>query len=95
VSSSPSEITAPLKTRVGALSLRKVEEMGSGEPLREGFDSRLFRGEGGKGEQDRREFQRRIDLALSEVEKLALEESEGEMTDGENEVLSPRVRVGV
>ena len=80
---------------MGALSLRKVEEMGSGEPLREGFDSRVFRGEGGKGEQDRREFQRRIDLALSEVEKLALEESEGEMTDGENEVLSPGVRVGV
>jgi hypothetical protein len=77
------------------LSLRKVEEMGSGEPLREGFDPRIYRTEAGKGEQDRREFQRRIDLALSEVEKLALEESDGEITDGENEVLSPGVRVGV
>ena len=80
---------------MGALSLRKVEEMGSGEPLREGFGSRIFRTEAGKGEQDRRELQRRIDLALSEVEKLALEESDGEITDGENEVLSPGVRVGV
>jgi len=64
--------------------------MGSGQPLREGFDPRIYRTEAGKGEWDRREFQRRIDLALSEVEKLALEES-----DGENEVLSPGVRVGV
>ena len=64
--------------------------MGSGEPLREGYDFRIFRSE---GHQDRREFQRRIDLALSEVEKLALEESDGEITDGENEVLSPAVRV--
>jgi len=93
VSSSPSETTAPLKTRVGAFSLRKVEEMGAGELLREGFDSRIFRGEGGKGDQDRRELQRRIDLALSEVEKLALEESDGEISDGESEVLSPGVRV--
>ena len=79
---------------MGALSLRKVEEMGSGEPLREGFDSRIYRSEG-KGEQDRREFQRQIDFALSEVEKLALEESDGEITDGENEVLSRAVRVAV
>ena len=80
VSSSPSE-TLLLKTR-GALSLRKVEEMGSGEPLRERFDTRIFRAEA-KGEIERREFQRRIDLALSEVEKLALEESDAEGSDVE------------
>jgi len=81
VASSPSEVTLPLKTR-GVLSLRKVEEMGSGEPLRQGFDSRIFRVEMERGKDiDREEFQRRIDLALSEVEKLALEESDGEVED--------------
>jgi hypothetical protein len=82
---SSSSETLPLKTR-GALSLRKVEEIGSGGPLRERFDTRIFRVEA-KGEIERREFQRRIDLALSEVEKLALEESDIEGSDGENEVL--------
>lgn len=81
VSSSPNEVTLPLKTR-GALSLRKVEEMGSGEPLRQGFDSRIFRVEMERAKDiDREEFQRRIDLALSEVEKLAMEESDGEPED--------------
>ena len=85
VSSSPSEITLPLKPRMAPFSSRKFENMGRREPLRAELDWRIFRGEG-KAEQDRREFQRRIDLALSEVEKLALEESDGEMTDGEYEV---------
>ena len=77
----------------GGLSLRKVEEMGSGRSFREGFDMRIFRGEGKEAE--RREFQRRIDLALSEVEKLALEESDGEVSDGENEGLTPVILVTV
>jgi hypothetical protein len=85
IASSPGDSALPLKMK--GLSLRKVEEMGSGEALREGFDLRVY----GKGEiEQRREFQRRIDLALSEVEKLALEESDGEGSDGENEVLAPR-----
>ena len=92
VSSSSSEIAPPLKTR-GGLSLRKVEEMASAEPFREGFDTRIFRSEL-KGEVERREFQRRIELALSEVEKLALEESDAEISDGEDdEILAPTVRV--
>jgi hypothetical protein len=82
--SSPADGIPPLKVR-SALSARKIEEMGSGEPLREGFDPRIYRVE--KGEMERREFQRRIDFALSEVEKLALEESDGEDgSDNENEI---------
>ena len=92
VSSSPGETTAPLKMRGRQLSLRKVEEMGSGEPLKEHFDAKIFGAEG-KSEFDRQEFRRRIDLALSEVEKLALEESEGEFSDGENDILKPAVRM--
>jgi hypothetical protein len=66
--------------------------MGGGEPLRERFDtsqrfdSRIYRS--GK-EDERREFQRRIDLALSEVEKLALEESDVEGDDDGEGVLVP------
>lgn len=86
VSSSPSETTLPLKPR-GGLSLRKVEEMGSGEPLRDGFNTRFFRT--APKEDERREFQRRIDLALSEVEKLALEESDVEGDDDGEGVLGP------
>jgi len=92
VASSPAEQTAPLKTRAGVLSLRKIEEMGSGEPLREGFDARMYRSEH-KAEARKLAFQRRIDLALSEVEKLALEESDGELSDGENEILAPGLQV--
>jgi hypothetical protein len=56
--------------------------MGTGEPLRQGFDSRIFRVEMERAKDiDREEFQRRIDLALSEVEKLAMEESDGELED--------------
>jgi hypothetical protein len=80
--------TAPLKPRCSALTPRKIEEMGSGEPLREGFHPRIFRVE--KGELERREFQRRIDLALSEVEMLALEESDGDEEDEQGEVRSIR-----
>ena len=68
--------------------------MVSGEPLHEDFDTKIFRSEG-EGDVDRREFQRRIDIALSEAEKLALEESDAEASDGENdEVLAPAVRAG-
>ena len=92
VSSYPGEQTVPLKSR-GALPLRKVEETGSGEPLA-GFDGRFFHAKG-KGEVERRELQRRIELALSEVEKLALEESDSEMSDIEDEVLSHTIRIAV
>jgi len=85
VSSSPLETTPALKSR-GGLIPRKVEEMGSGGPLREGFESRMYRS--GK-EDERKEFQRRIDLALSEVEKLALEESDVEGDDEGEGVLGP------
>jgi len=67
-----------------------VEEMGSGGPLREGFESRMYRS--GK-EDERKEFQRRIDLALSEVEKLALEESDVE-GDDEGEGVLGRALIG-
>jgi hypothetical protein len=85
VSSSPSEVgTAPLKTRTtGVLSLRKVEEIGSGEGLRDGFDAKFFQTTM-SADNERTEFQRRIDLALSEVEKLALEESDGEEDEEDN-----------
>ena len=81
VSSSPSEVIHHLKTR-GALPLRKVDEMGSPEPLRPVFDTRIF-GVEPEYEKlvDREEFRRRVDLALSEVEKLAMEESDGEPED--------------
>jgi hypothetical protein len=92
VSSSPGE-TYPLKTR-GVISLRKVEEMGSWEPLHERFDTTIFRAEA-KGEIERREFQRRIEFALSEVEKLALEESDAECSDIENEVLRTKAAARV
>lgn len=93
VVSSPGEQTAPLKMRTttAGLSLRKIEEMGSGEPLREGFDARMHRIDN-KAEAQRLEFQRRIDLALSEVEKLALEESDGEASDVEGEILAQAIR---
>lgn len=92
VSSSPGE-TYLSKAR-GVISLRKVEEMGSWEPLHERFDTRIFRAEA-KGEIERREFQRRIEFALSEVEKLALEESDAEGSDVENEVLRTRAAARV
>jgi len=96
VVSSPAE-TAPLKVKAGQLSLRKIEEMGSGAPLREGFDARMYRVGDHKEQARRLEFQRRIDLALFEVEKLALEESADELSDGENEaeeqVLAPALKV--
>ena len=97
VVSSPAEQTAPLKMRTtttttAGLSLRKIEEMGSGEPLRDGFDARMYRIDN-NAEVQRLEFQRRIDLALSEVEKLALEESDGESSDVEGEILARPVRV--
>ena len=72
--------------------MRKVEEMAIGVPFHGHFDTRIFRAEG-KGEAERREFQRRIDLALSEVEKLALEESDVEASDDEIEVRTPTIRV--
>jgi hypothetical protein len=88
--SSPNEITLPLKTRV-ALSLRKVEEMGSGEPLHQGFGTRMFRVEQEREKEiDPMEFRRRIDLAWSEVEKLAVEESDAEF---EEKVSKPGVHV--
>ena len=68
--------------------------MGSWQPLGERFDTRIFRAEA-KGEIERREFHRRIDLALSEVEKLALEESDAEGSDVENEVLRAPAAVRV
>jgi hypothetical protein len=75
------------------MSLRKVEEVGFGDHFYETFDTRILHLEG-KGDVERREFQRRIELALSEVEKLALEESDAEGSDSENdEVLVPYVRV--
>jgi hypothetical protein len=92
VVSSPAEQTAPLKPRAGVLSLRKIEEMGSGEPLREGFDARMYRVD--LKEQARQlEFQRRIDLALSEVERLALEESADELSETENEPAEATINV--
>ena len=56
--------------------------MGSPEPLRPVFDTRIF-GVEPEYEKlvDREEFRRRVDLALSEVEKLAMEESDGEPED--------------
>ena len=89
VSSSPSE-TWPLKSR-GALNLRKVEEMDSGEALRDAFDTTVYPRRG--KEDERKEFQRRIDLALSEVEKLALEESDVEGEEDGEGVLTPALRV--
>jgi hypothetical protein len=90
--SSSSDTALPLKPR-GGLSLRKVEETGSGEPFCESFDTRIFRSEL-KGEVERREFQRRIEFALSEVEQLALEESDAEISDAEDdEILAPAIRV--
>jgi hypothetical protein len=92
VSPSPSEQIIPPKGRT-ALTLRKVGEMLSVEPLREGFETHVFRSEG-KEEVDH-EFRRRMDLALSEVEKLALEERDAEVSDDETEVPTPRVWVAV
>lgn len=82
VSSSPGDPVAPAKTRGRQLSLRKVEEMGCGEPLKVGFNTKIFHGM----ETESRDFHRKLDLALHEVEKLALEESEGETSDGETDI---------
>jgi hypothetical protein len=65
--------------------------MGSGETLRDGFGSRIYQRTG--KEDERKEFQRRIDLALSEVEKLALEESDVEGEEDGEGVLVPVLRV--
>lgn len=89
VSSSPSEAW-PLKSR-GALNLRKVDEMDSGEAFRDEFDTTIYQRTG--KEDERKEFQRRIDLALSEVEKLALEESDVEGEEDGEGVLTPALRV--
>ena len=88
VSSSAGEVALPVKTR-GTHSLRKVEEMGSGESLRPSFNTRIFRVEPEfEKDIDREEFRRRVDLALSEAEMLAMEES-----DGETEVDTPTIRI--
>jgi hypothetical protein len=65
--------------------------MGSGETLRDGFEARIYQRSG--KEDERKEFQRRIDLALSEVEKLALEESDVEGEEDGEGVLVPVLRV--
>ena len=63
--------------------------MGSGESLRPSFNTRIFRVEPEfEKDIDREEFRRRVDLALSEAEMLAMEES-----DGETEVDTPTIRI--
>jgi hypothetical protein len=65
--------------------------MDSGEALRDAFDTTVYPRRG--KEDERKEFQRRIDLALSEVEKLALEESDVEGEEDGEGVLTPALRV--